>query len=66
MAPLTDRSAYPVCEADVTLPGTVEKIIPAVYPIESDKAQIAIDGAEQLYREIRGRMCCKMRMAMRL
>jgi|GraSoi2013_100cm_1033763.scaffolds.fasta_scaffold00455_9 hypothetical protein len=37
----------------VTLPGTVEKIIPAVYPSESDKAQIAIDGADHLYREIR-------------
>jgi hypothetical protein len=37
----------------VTLPGTVEKIIPAVFPSESDKAQIAIDGADHLYREIR-------------
>ncbi len=37
----------------VTLPGTVEKIIPAFYPSESDKAQIAIDGADHLYREIR-------------
>ena len=38
-------------KASTTLPGTVEKIIPA--PRESDEAQIAIDGAEQLYREIR-------------
>jgi hypothetical protein len=37
----------------VTLPGTVEKILPAVYPSEPDKAQIAIDGADHLYREIR-------------
>ena len=37
----------------MTMPGTVEKIIPAVYPNESDKAQIAVDGAEELYREIR-------------
>ena len=37
----------------VTMPGTVEKIIPAVYPNEADKAQIAVDGAEELYREIR-------------
>ena len=37
----------------VTLPGTVEKIIPAVYPNEPDKAQISIEGAEDLYREIR-------------
>jgi len=37
----------------VTMPGTVEKIIPAVSPNESDKAQIAVNGAEELYREIR-------------
>jgi hypothetical protein len=37
----------------ITLPGTVEKIIPAVYPSESDKAQIAVEGADHLYREIR-------------
>ncbi len=36
----------------VTLPGTVEKIIPA-NPIAPEKAQISIEGAEDLYREIR-------------
>jgi len=36
----------------VTLPGTVEKIIPA-NPVAPEKAQIAIEGAEHLYREIR-------------
>ncbi len=37
----------------VTLPGTVEKIIKPVEPSEAEKAQIAIDGADELYREIR-------------
>ena len=39
--------------ATVTLPGTVEKIIPPIVPSQPEKAQIAIDGAEELYREIR-------------
>ena len=37
----------------VTLPGTVEKIIPPVHPSEPEKAQIGVEGADQLYREIR-------------
>ena len=38
----------------VTLPGTVEKIIPAVQATEEpEKAQISIEGADHLYREIR-------------
>jgi len=37
----------------VTLPGTVEKIIPAIGAHEPEKAQIAVEGAEELYREIR-------------
>jgi len=37
----------------VTLPGTVEKIIKPVVPSEPEKAQINIEGAEDLYREIR-------------
>ena len=37
----------------VTLPGTVEKIIPPVDPSEPEKAQIAVEGADELYREIR-------------
>jgi hypothetical protein len=36
----------------VTLPGTVDKIIPAVGS-QPEKAQIAVEGAEPLYREIR-------------
>ena len=40
-------------KATVTLPGTVEKIIPALGTKEPEKAQIAVDGADELYREIR-------------
>jgi hypothetical protein len=36
-----------------TLPGTVQKIIPSISPKEPDKAEIAIEGADDLYREIR-------------
>ena len=35
-----------------TLPGTVEKIIKSVAG-EPDKAQISVEGADELYREIR-------------
>lgn len=37
----------------ITLPGTVEKIIPPIDPHEPEKAQIQVEGAEHLYREIR-------------
>jgi len=37
----------------VTLPATVEKIIPPSDPREPEKAQILIEGADDLYREIR-------------
>jgi hypothetical protein len=37
----------------VTLPGVVEKIIRSHSPDEPDKVQIAIEGADELYREIR-------------
>ncbi len=36
-----------------TLPGTVEKIIKPWVPGEPEKAQIAVEGADHLYREIR-------------
>jgi hypothetical protein len=35
------------------LQGTVEKIIKPRHPALPEKAQIAIDGGEELYREIR-------------
>jgi hypothetical protein len=37
----------------VTLPGTVERILPAAHPSEPEKAQIAVEGADDLYRELR-------------
>jgi hypothetical protein len=37
----------------VTLPGTVEKIIESPHTGEPEKAQISIEGADDLYREIR-------------
>lgn len=36
-----------------TLPGTVEKIIKPIVPQEPEKAQIAVHGADDLYRELR-------------
>jgi hypothetical protein len=39
---------------NVTLPGTVEKIIQSPHPSEPEKAQINIEeGADPLYKEIR-------------
>jgi predicted DNA-binding antitoxin AbrB/MazE fold protein len=35
------------------LPGTVEKIIKPLVPSEPEKVQIGIEGADDLYREIR-------------
>ena len=40
-------------KSKVTLPGTVEKVIPPLYPGKPEKAQISVDGADHLYREIR-------------
>ncbi len=36
-----------------TLPATVEKVIKPLDPNEPEKAQIAVQGADDLYREIR-------------
>jgi uncharacterized protein YfaS (alpha-2-macroglobulin family) len=45
-APMSDRPS-------VTVSGKVEKIIQSLTPRMSEKAQITIQGAEELYREIR-------------
>ena len=37
----------------VKMPGTVEKIIQPVHPSQPEKAQISVEGADDLYREIR-------------
>jgi hypothetical protein len=34
-------------------PGTVKKIIKSPFPEEPEKAEIAVEGADDLYREIR-------------
>lgn len=39
--------------AAVTMPATVEKVIKSPFPDEPDKAQIAVHGADELYRELR-------------
>jgi len=36
-----------------TLPGTVEKVIKSRFSNEPEKAQIALEGANHLYRELR-------------
>ena len=51
---MTDKSAESgEQKASVTLPGHVEKIIPSTFPSEPEKAQISVEGADELYREIR-------------
>lgn len=37
----------------VTLPATVEKVIRPALPNEMEKAQIAVKGADDLYRDLR-------------
>jgi hypothetical protein len=36
-----------------TMPGTVKKIIPSPSPSQPEKAQIAIDGADERHRDLR-------------
>jgi hypothetical protein len=36
-----------------TLPATVERIIKPLIPSDPEKAQIAVEGADHLYRELR-------------
>jgi hypothetical protein len=40
-------------KASATLPATVEKIIKSPHPSVPEKAQIAVEGADHLYRELR-------------
>jgi hypothetical protein len=37
----------------ITLPATVEKIIKSPFPSTPEKAQLAVEGADHLYRELR-------------
>jgi hypothetical protein len=38
---------------NTTLPGTVQKIIKPPHPSMPEKAEIAVEGADELYKEIR-------------
>jgi hypothetical protein len=38
---------------NATMPGTVKKIITPLHPDLPEKAEIAVEGADELYREIR-------------
>ena len=40
-------------KAAVTLPGRVEKVVRSADPSEPEKAQIEVEGADHLYRELR-------------
>lgn len=53
MTQKSEREDHSGDKATVTLPGTVDKIIPAIVPHEPEKAQISVETAEHLYREIR-------------
>jgi hypothetical protein len=53
MSVKTKELESPAEKATITLPATVEKIIRSLDPDEPDKAQIAVEGAEELYRELR-------------
>ena len=40
-------------QPSTTMPGNVDKLIPAVGASQPEKAQIAVDGADQGYRDLR-------------
>jgi hypothetical protein len=50
----SDRKGEPMPDKpNITLPGTVEKIIPSPHPSEPEKAQISVKDGDDLYKEIR-------------
>jgi hypothetical protein len=50
---LAEDSKNENAKASTTLPGTVEKIIKPIHPSEPEKAEISVEGADDLYRELR-------------
>jgi hypothetical protein len=40
-------------QPSTTMPGTVDEIIPSSSPSQPERAQFAVDGADQRYRDIR-------------
>jgi hypothetical protein len=47
-----DRARIPE-QPSTTMPGTVDRIIPARPPSQQEKAQIAVDGADHRHRDLR-------------
>src|ERR1700730_6890702 len=50
---MTRNSAVPNEKPSTTLPGIVDKVIKPRDPRDPEKAQIVVEGADPLYREIR-------------
>ena len=50
---MTSKKREEESSAQVVLPGTVQKVIPGIAQIVPPKAEIAVEGADHLYREIR-------------
>jgi len=50
---MKQNSMVPDEKPSTTLPGIVEKVIKPRDPRDREKAQIAVEGADHLYREIR-------------
>jgi hypothetical protein len=50
---LTSKGYRMTPKPSATLPGTVEKIIKPPHPNAPEKAQIAVEGADHLYKELR-------------
>jgi hypothetical protein len=40
-------------QPSVTLPGTVDKIVPSPSPSKPEKVQVAVEGADRRYRDLR-------------
>jgi hypothetical protein len=40
-------------EPSLTMPGTVDKIIPSPRPSQPEKAEVSVDGADHRYRDLR-------------
>src|ERR1700684_2159818 len=54
MMPITLLKGQPMTpKPSATLPGTVEKIIKPPHPSAPEKAQIAVEGADHFYKELR-------------
>lgn len=48
-----DTARLPEHQPSVTMPGTVDKIVPSAGPSQPERAQIAVHGAEKQHRVLR-------------